>query len=456
MGQCQSATSAAGNTPQRTASGRLVSRDLSAFERLAWKATPYASIAHWFQVESESVPVSTQALAEALRIVHRQYAPLQSVIEKKRMIQRPELTPEITIDEEADVSPQGLAALAGDEASDGLGPCFQACEGRLLWRARVMRNGWVMLTFHHAIIDERSITMLMQSVLTVLSKELSQPSKMTLAPKLTELLDKPGPSWRMFLEQRHGGRLPGKAIGRIADLALSPRKDTTEILREGSEWPAPQATANWEDRRSKACVRTLELSSALRCACREHGLTVNAALVAALALGLRHRISRKGKVSMRPILAVDARMHIPDSQDLFGSYSLGGRFKSGFKSLAVDASTDFWDLADQAKSLVQDVSEKAEVHKISWYMRFLVSAMGKKGVPWLNGALDLNGPNQGRTNALLVSNTGVLKGMAAGEYQVAQSFFCVSPSSLGPVRVAQCIQHQRKAMSHAMLCGSFT
>lgn len=295
-----------------------------------------------------------------------------------------------------------------------------------------MKSGWVMLTFHHAIVDERSITMIMNSLLAVLSKNSSQPIQMTLAPKLTELLDEPGSSWRKFLEQRHGGRLPGKAVGYMADLALSPRQSASQVLKEGNEWPAPKATANWEDRRTKACVRTLDVSSALRSSCRERGLTVNTALVAALALGLRNRMNRPGKVGMRPILAFDARMHIPNSQNLFGSYSLGGRFKSGFKSLAVDTCMDFWDLADEAKTLVEDVSEKAEAYKISWYMRFLVSAMGKKGVLWLSGALDLNGPNQGRTNALLVSNAGLLKGMTSGEFRVTQSFFVSHQAAWGP------------------------
>ena len=41
---------------------------------------------------------------------------------------------------------------------------IQECEGRLLWRARVLREGWLLLTFHHAIVDERSIWMLMREL----------------------------------------------------------------------------------------------------------------------------------------------------------------------------------------------------------------------------------------------------------------------------------------------------
>lgn len=78
----------------------MVGRDLSAFERLSWKATPYVSllqvtnfkppffhkhsgkwfrfaevtIAHWFQVCGPATP---EELAEALSDVHDHFAALQ-------------------------------------------------------------------------------------------------------------------------------------------------------------------------------------------------------------------------------------------------------------------------------------------------------------------------------------------------------------------------------------------
>ena len=57
---------------------------------------------------------------------------------------------------------------------------------------------------------------------------------------------------------------------------------------------------------------------------------------------------------MRPILATDARNHIPDGQDLFGSYSLGARFRSGWGYLDVAEDTEFWDLASCAKLAVEE------------------------------------------------------------------------------------------------------
>ena len=60
------------------------------------------------------------------------------------------------------ISKSAKAQLGAAEASRGIAPTWQACEGKLLWRARIMKEGWLMLTFHHAIVDEKSICMLMR------------------------------------------------------------------------------------------------------------------------------------------------------------------------------------------------------------------------------------------------------------------------------------------------------
>lgn len=93
MGQCQQPQSIIGTGKKsvaRTSSGRMIARDLSAFERLSWKATPYASIAHWFQVEG---PASQQDVAAALGLTHWKFAALQSTIHHKRLVLRPDLEP---------------------------------------------------------------------------------------------------------------------------------------------------------------------------------------------------------------------------------------------------------------------------------------------------------------------------------------------------------------------------
>lgn len=256
--------------------------------------------------------------------------------------------------------------------------------------------------------------------------------KVTLEPKLTQMLDEPKSSWlAKSIEQRGGGRLPGIAAGRLASMTLTPRRKAAPIpLREGKEWPKPEATANWQDRKTKACCRVLELAQTLRHVCRDRGLTVNAALVAGLALALRRRMSKAGPVRMRPMLAVDVRRHIPNSQDLFGCYSLGVYKDSG--KIAVSLDTLLWDIADQTSQLVQDVSRKPEVVNTSWYVRFLASAMGKKEVAWVQTAMDLDGPDQGRINALLVSNTGILQNLEVGPYRIAQSFFMSHQAAWGP------------------------
>jgi len=407
----------------------MVARDLSAFERLSWKATPYASIAHWFQVEG---PASQQDVAAALSVVHRNFAALQSTIQQKRLVLRPDLEPEIRILEHADVTLKGLAQLASEEASRGLAPSREACEGQLLWRAIVLPEGWVMLTFHHAIIDERSIGILMGTFLEVLAcTQESRSDKVTLEPKLTQMLQEPETGWlTKLVSQRGGGRLAGIAAGRLANMALTPRRNTTSIpLLEGKEWPKPEATAKWQDRKTKACCRVLAISQRLRNICRDREVTVNAALVAGLALALRRRMSKPGPVRMRPMIAVDARRHIPDSQDLFGSYSLG---VYGCGKIALGQDAVFWDVVDQTKQLVHNVSQKPEAWTISWYVRFLASAMGKKEVAWVQTAMDLDGPDQGRTNALLVSNTGILQNLEAGPYRIAQSFFISHQAAWGP------------------------
>eukprot|EP00931_Biecheleriopsis_adriatica_P050780 TRINITY_DN29425_c0_g1_i1.p1 TRINITY_DN29425_c0_g1~~TRINITY_DN29425_c0_g1_i1.p1 ORF type:complete len:498 (-),score=88.02 TRINITY_DN29425_c0_g1_i1:52-1545(-) len=430
MGQCQASPGPKSEACKRTSSGRLIERDLSAFERLSWKATPYASIAHWFQIDG---PSTCQDVADALTKVHKLFAPLQATVQNKRFVVRPELEPEVVIDEAADVSLKGLAKLAGEEASRGMSDCWMTCEGRLLWRASVLAKGWVMMTFHHAIVDAKSIAMMMRSLLEILSGIEREPPKLTLEPKMTQLLDDPGSGQvTKFLEQRRGGRLPGITVGHIVNLIPSRKRSGNVQLREGREWPKPEATATWQARRTKVCTHSFDICSRLRDVCRERGLTVNTALVASLALALRRQMLKKGSVSMRPILAFDARRHIANSEELFGSYSLGGRFRSGLSGLNVGSDTDFWALANEAKQLVHDVGEIAEAHKISWYMRFLVSAMGKRGVSWLNGAMDLDGPDQGRTNALLVSNVGILKDLALGPFRISQTYFASHQAAWGP------------------------
>mmetsp|Transcript_43848 Transcript_43848/g.71067 ORF Transcript_43848/g.71067 Transcript_43848/m.71067 type:complete len:479 (+) Transcript_43848:3-1439(+) len=410
----------------RTSSGRLVGRKLSAFERLSWKATPYASIAHWFQILG---PTDPQGLAIAIREVYPRFAALQATIESNRLVLRPELKPEVTVDEVADVTPESLAQLGGEEASRGLGSSHEACEGRSLWRAKVLREGWVMLTFHHAIADAHSIELFIRELLEVLavpdwkishSDERHPPA---LSATLTTLL-----------EQRGGGQVAGKAVGQLARLANSCKspgrcsKQCPVTLREGREWPAPEDTADWQQRQTRACTATLGAASRLRAACRQRGVTVNAVLVASLACALRKRMSKSGKVSMQPILAFDTRRHIPDSDGLFGSYSLGGY---GGK-LKVGSDASLWDIAEQAKKLVQDVSSKSLAYTISWYMRFLTTAMGKQNMSWLNATLALNGPDQGRLNALLVSNTGLATGLSAAQFRVSEMFFISNQSAWGP------------------------
>ena len=355
--------------------------------------------------------------------------------------------PDIRIDLEADVSPAGLACLGARLATQGIEPTWQGCEGKLLWRARVLPQNWLLLTFHHAIIDEKSISMLMHEVVSILSgRERSSP-KPALDPKLTQLLDEPSGKFTRLMEQRRGGRLPGKAVGRLADIVptLSTSSKRNVKAREGKEWPKPDGLAPWQERQTKAVTTSIAIGDKLRKVCRERGLTVNTALLAGLALALRKQMDRAGKVGMRPILATDARSHIPDGQDLFGSYSLGARYRSGWGTLDVAEDTDFWNLATCAKKAVEDAGKKLEIHNISWYMRFLTAAMGKKDVAWLQGALDLDGPDQGRTNAILVSNAGVVTGMESGSVkapgpcrsqyaraQVTRSYFASHQAAWGP------------------------
>ncbi|CAK9015739.1 unnamed protein product [Durusdinium trenchii] len=435
MGLCHSQSGNSTTSNSRSKSGRLVGRELSAFERLSWKATPYVTIAHWFQVAGPTTP---EDLAEALTDVHWHFAALQAIIEQKRLFLRPDLKPDIEIDLDADISPHSLALLGAESASAGIGPTWRACEGKLLWRARILREGWLLLIFHHAIIDEKSISMLMKELLSILSGRERTSPKPSLDPKLTQLLDQPdvgGPGtsgkFTRLMEQRKGGRWPGKAVGRLADIVPSSKRSNV-VAREGKEWPKPDGLAPWQDRKTRSLVTSIPVAEKLRAVCRERGLTVNTALLASLALALRGQMSRAGTVGMRPILATDARSHIPDGQDLFGSYSLGARYRAGWGTLDVAEDTDFWNLATCAKKAVEDAGKKLEIHNIAWYMRFLTAAMGKKDVAWLQGAMDLDGPDQGRTNAILVSNAGVVSGMESGHFKVTQSYFASHQAAWGP------------------------
>lgn len=437
------------------------------FQSLVFEVT----IAHWFQVAGPTTP---EDLAEALTDVHWHFAALQAshfreqstrerpslckrlffafvsflrlralvlfeaIIEQKRLFLRPDLKPDIEIDLDADISPHSLALLGAESASAGIGPTWRACEGKLLWRARILREGWLLLIFHHAIIDEKSISMLMKELLSILSGRERTSPKPSLDPKLTQLLDQPdvgGPGtsgkFTRLMEQRKGGRWPGKAVGRLADIVPSSKRSNV-VAREGKEWPKPDGLAPWQDRKTRSLVTSIPVAEKLRAVCRERGLTVNTALLASLALALRGQMSRAGTVGMRPILATDARSHIPDGQDLFGSYSLGARYRAGWGTLDVAEDTDFWNLATCAKKAVEDAGKKLEIHNIAWYMRFLTAAMGKKDVAWLQGAMDLDGPDQGRTNAILVSNAGVVSGMESGHFKVTQSYFASHQAAWGP------------------------
>ena len=93
----------------------------------------------------------------------------QAIIQNKRLFLLPDLTPVIDIDLDADVSPEALAIQGAEACTMGIGPTWQACEGKLLWRAKILREGWLLLTFHHAIIDEKSISMLMKEFISILS-----------------------------------------------------------------------------------------------------------------------------------------------------------------------------------------------------------------------------------------------------------------------------------------------
>jgi len=418
--------------PQRSFTA---SRDLGGIEHAYRFLTPDHTISHWFQV---SGPVDEKSLAAALRRVWLRHINLQVILQDGRLV-LPEtlLEPEILIDLDYPVTVESVAKYADAEITRGLGATISEVEGRPLWRAAVLSDGWVVLTVNHMVADGRSLVLLMRHLLEELAG---------VAP--TE----PKRDWDMlvgldaFIPENKNTIKGFNAIGELLKLDFRSGPSGKVPCKEGFEWPAPEATAHHSQRRCQSNVVAIDGVDSLLKSCRSHGCTLTALIVAALSISIRKRMKGSGTKMMKPRLTIDARKAFKDSDvkeafgadvaldKLFGNYSVSSKTFGGLKVANEGKHSKLWDVAQQASDDMGRMASSKMVHKGMEDQSIGMGLMGREGERsgnFLKTAVDTDGVNQGRVSGGILANIGNAKDMAVGDYAIAQTFLNVNETLFG-------------------------
>jgi len=358
-----------------------------------------------------------EGIGDAIRLVHRRFGALQAALEGNELVFRPDLDARISFDHGRNTFVE-LAALAEEELVKGFG-APHAEENQLLWRAFVSRNAWVLLVLHHVIADGASRTLLMEAILQALSHSLPEATPTSLHPSIDQVAE----------------RVSFHARGQLHSQVQCGADQERRAWSVQRAWPSPEGLASTAERRTHFCVARLECSSQLRSACRSHGVTVTAALCAAVALVLFNKLGLEGASAARlvPCASVDIRSLLPELQGAFGSYSFGGKWPC---SLFIDQSSTFWDIAAQA---LQGLREHATAERVFDTQRFHTYAnalqarrIPQDGVDRPNTYWDkLDGEMQGRDSSFNVSNLGALPQLQQREFCVSETYAVSSQTSSG-------------------------
>ena len=397
----------------------MSSRPISSYERLFAASSPaLGTICQWMRLRChEGKPYTQDELKRALLAVHRQIEPLQCVLSSADdnnilLSARPDIEP--TLDcRKGEVSPEFLDQLASEEVTKGMGATPADAFGKALWRGIILEDGWVLLIFHHTICDGNSRKIFVDRLLEV----LANPDAFEDSPKL---------------------KLQPDACHLIASKVAN-SEDTKEPCGGEKEpfvpctpsWPSPDKEAPMDERHNHVCSTTIPNISTLRAKCKANKVSVTPVIIAAFALAVRRqmRIPPSEEVDMRQMSwGVDIRRHLSDS-NIFGCYVFG--YNAEAEAMCVKADDAVLPIAINIQKAMAKCSSLSVAHdklfqtKIQMEQPMTPEAL----MPILSL---INGPVQGRTGPLNVSNIGLVKGQSTcGKAHVDKLYSITSQTNLG-------------------------
>ena len=433
----------------------IESRPLSAFEDMFARSAPHLGMTcQWFRLScaENNSPCSPNDIVAALHRVHRRIVPLRCVLEKTpdgsiALAVREGLKPDISIVDDddgsyADADDQTLhlllEKLAAREVSEGFGPTADCYHDRPLWRARVLpRQGWVVVSWHHAICDGSSRKIFTAELMDALEKGDDggdDHDKYAFHPGADELLNK------ALQKQTAQMQTPTKEESRDANGGDAIPDDPAAIP---PCWPKPDKAVPLTERSIQAPSAAIPNASRLRHAARSHDVTVSAVLLAALAMVVRKQLAEVDateSIAVSPVtMGVDVRRHLSDvsnsngNKQLFGCYVIGGSIDVKVPIQAGQDTSSIWDL-DLARHMSSEIPKATtlshSVHKCQELKAMLDVPMTPKALSGIMGII--NGPTQGRTGPANLSNIGVVRSESSGSsIQMDRLFSITSQTSMG-------------------------
>eukprot|EP00559_Dactyliosolen_fragilissimus_P009762 CAMPEP_0184873576 /NCGR_PEP_ID=MMETSP0580-20130426/41923_1 /TAXON_ID=1118495 /ORGANISM="Dactyliosolen fragilissimus" /LENGTH=399 /DNA_ID=CAMNT_0027376501 /DNA_START=207 /DNA_END=1406 /DNA_ORIENTATION=+ len=309
-------------------------------------------------------------------------------------------------------SPECLEQLAAAEVTRGMGPTPDDAYGKILWRAVVLEDGWIILVFHHTICDGYSRKIFVKRLVEAISNPNAKlPAMIELQPDAYQLLG------TLIHEDEKDEQGDMKEVP-----PLSPLKPS---------WPLPDEKAPIVERYNQVPSAIVPNVMSLRDKCRSHGVTVSSAIISALTLAVRRQIniSPCQAVDMEKITwGVDIRRHVHNSTNMFGCYV----FSDGIEEpISVKQNDSIWSIASNIASTMTKSTALHRAHqKVSQCKEQMEEPMTPdKFMPLL--AL-IDGENQGRNATLNVSNIGLIDGKStSGTVRVDKLFSISSQTALG-------------------------
>lgn len=372
-------------------------------------------------------PYTQDQLRTALLAVHRQIEPLQCVLSaaddnKVLLTVQPDIEPTLEYRElpndyvKGEDSPKFLEQLGSEEVTKGMGPTPADAYGKTLWRAILLEDGWVLLVFHHTICDGTSRKIFVHHLL----EALADPNAIQDSPKI---------------------KLQPDACDLIASevAKVEETKEACEVEKESPTnpplptcWPSPDKEAPMHERYNQVLSTIIPNVSTLREQCKSNKVSVTPVLVAALALAIRRQMSipNSEKVDMRKMSwGVDIRRHLSDP-NVFGCYIMGHNAEN--EVVLVQADDVVWSIAaDVQKAMVKCTSLGLAHDNLVQVKHQMEQPITPEGLMPILAPL-INGPDQGRTGPLNVSNIGVLKGQSAcGKARVDKLYSITSQNHMG-------------------------
>ena len=399
-------------------------RAVSSFEQLFASSSPtLGTICQWMHLShSNGMSCTQDELVKALHAVHNEIALLRCILEKSGdenetfLSYHPDIKPNIGIqklpsnyDGDAD-SPKHLERLAAAELTKGMGPTPDDAYGKVLWRAIILEDGWVILIFHHTICDGYSRKIFVKRLVEAISNPDGEHAGIELQPDAYELLG-------AIIDEDE------KNAAGVKDVPpLSPLKPS---------WPSPDEKAPMPERSIQVPSAIIPNVSSLRDKCRFHGVTVSSAIISALTLAVRRQmnISPSQEVDMEKITwGVDIRRHVDNPANLFGCYV----FSDGIEdAIPVKEDDSIWSIASEiASSMAKSTSLNRAYQKISECKEQMEEPMTPENLMPILALID--GEHQGRNGTLNVSNIGLIDAKStSGTVRVDKLFSISSQTAIG-------------------------